>query len=394
MKLLPLWPEVLLGDVLCQRKENVFIDDLQGYKRCRVQLHARGVVLRDVVTGSEIKTKRQQVCRSGEFLVAEIDAKGGGFGIVPPELEGAIVSSHYFVFEIDQSQLDPGFLGYFVKTTRFQEQIVAEGSTNYAAIRPADVLSYCILLPPLEEQRRIVARIDELAAKIGEARELRQQTTAEVRDLMATELTRALDRTKTKWPIVAVEDISVSVADGDHQPPPKSESGVPFLFIGNVAKGRLNFSNCKWVSHEYFQRLQPTRVANFGDILYTAVGSYGTPCLVDTHQPFCFQRHIAVIKPDRHRITSEYLIWALRSRDVYAQASNAATGSAQPTVPLRAIRKLRVPLPSLDEQRLLVEKLNRFQLQVWQIQDLQGASTSGLADVVISLMDQAFKGEL
>src|SRR3989337_3074452 len=99
------FPVVPLGQVIRHRKEFVQINDLETYKRCRVQLHAKGIVLRDNVAGSEIKTKEQQVCRAGEFLVAEIDAKVGGFGVVPEELDGSIVSSHYFLFEINQEKL-------------------------------------------------------------------------------------------------------------------------------------------------------------------------------------------------------------------------------------------------------------------------------------------------
>ncbi len=166
------WPAVPLGHVLRHRGEFITIDDTQTYKRCRVQLHAQGIVLRDKLEGSAIKTKSQQVCRPGEFLVAEIDAKMGGFGIVPHDLDGAIVSSHYFLFEIDEAQLDRGFLDFFIRTHGFRGQVEAQGSTNYAAIRPAHVLGYHMPLPPLSEQRRIVARIEELADKIVEARRL------------------------------------------------------------------------------------------------------------------------------------------------------------------------------------------------------------------------------
>src|SRR3990170_4383502 len=95
------WPIVYLEKLLIHRKEFIEIGDLENYKRCRVQLHAQGIILRDIVPGAEIKTKKQQVCKADDFLVAEIDAKVGGFGIVPEELDGAIVSSHYFLFEID-----------------------------------------------------------------------------------------------------------------------------------------------------------------------------------------------------------------------------------------------------------------------------------------------------
>jgi type I restriction enzyme, S subunit len=104
------WPVAQLGAVIRQRNGFVLIDDFIEYKRCRVQLHAQGIVLRDTVSGAEIKTKNQQICQAGDFLVAEIDAKVGGFGIVPVDLAGAIVSSHYFLFEIDEEKLNRGFL--------------------------------------------------------------------------------------------------------------------------------------------------------------------------------------------------------------------------------------------------------------------------------------------
>src|SRR6266480_1742672 len=178
------WPTTRLGEVVRHRKEFITIDDLTNYKRPRVQLHVQGIVQRDEIPGALIKTKSQQVCRAGEFLVAEIDAKVGGFGIVPPSLDGAIVSSHYFLFRIDETKLDRRFLDFFIRTPAFREQVAAQGSTNYAAIRPAHVLGYEIPLPPLVEQRRVVARIEELAAQTHEARTLRHQAAEEAEALL------------------------------------------------------------------------------------------------------------------------------------------------------------------------------------------------------------------
>ena len=165
------WPDVSLGEVLRHRKEFIVINDNGRYKRCRVQLHAKGVTLRDVAIGLDIKTKRQQVCKAGEFLVAEIDAKMGGFGMVPESLEGAIVSSHYFLFESDESTLDRHFLDYFCRSEKFRGQVEAQGSTNYAAIRPVDVLGYSIPLPTITEQQAIVARLNQLADKVRQLNE-------------------------------------------------------------------------------------------------------------------------------------------------------------------------------------------------------------------------------
>lgn len=388
------WPKVRLEEILSHRKEFITIDDLTTYRRPRVQLHAQGVVLRDEVPGALIKTKTQQVCRAGELLVAEIDAKVGGFGIVPESLDGSIVSSHYFLFDLDEAKLDRGFLKYFISTPGFREQVAAQGSTNYAAIRPADVLSYEIPLPPLAEQRRIVARIEKLAAPIHEARTLRQQAGSEMASLESANVDVVLYRVGLTAPFVSLESVSESITDGDHLPPPKADTGVPFLFISHVVRGAVDFTNCKYVPVEYFEALAESRVPRRGDVLYTTVGSYGVPCLVDTDQPFCFQRHVALIRPKLDRVSPRYLLWALRSRTVFNQATSLATGSAQLTVPLRGIRMLSIPLPEMTQQRRIVAELDGLQVEVDMLRRLQAESAVKLDALLPAILDQTFKGEL
>ncbi len=186
------WPAVRLDEVLRQRKEFIVIDDLINYKRPRVQLHVQGIVLRDEVPGALIKTKKQQLCRAGEFLVAEIDAKVGGFGIVPEALEGSLVSSHYFLFVIDETKLNRRFFEFFIRTPVFQEQVAAQGTTNYAAIRPTHVLGYEIPLPPLEEQRRVVTVLE----KVEDAKRLHREVLSDLDALTFSILNQVLANTR------------------------------------------------------------------------------------------------------------------------------------------------------------------------------------------------------
>ncbi len=112
------WPTASFSDFITLRKQFITIQDNKSYERVTVQLYARGIIKRDVVLGSSIKTKKQQVIKAYDLLIAEIDAKVGGFGIVPPELDGAIVSSHYFTYEVNTNIIDLDYLAYYLQSGR------------------------------------------------------------------------------------------------------------------------------------------------------------------------------------------------------------------------------------------------------------------------------------
>lgn len=98
------------------------------------------------------------------------------------------------------------------------------------------------------------------------------------------------------WKWVRLNTICKSIVDGDHQAPPQTTKGIPFLVISNISKGNLDFSDTRYVSQEYFDSLSNERKAHKYDILFTVTGSYGIPVIVDCERAFCFQRHIALLK--------------------------------------------------------------------------------------------------
>jgi restriction endonuclease S subunit len=155
------------------------------------------------------------------------------------------------------------------------------------------------------------------------------------------------------WAWAELSQICTSITDGDHQPPPQTSTGIPFLVIGNIRNRRLDFSNCRYVSEEYYQSLKSIRRPQKGDVLYSLVGSYGIPALVRSDDAFCVQRHIGILRPSLE-VSASFLAYLLSSTDVYDQATSCATGTAQPTVPLAGLRRIRVPVPPRDEQEKIV----------------------------------------
>ena len=162
------------------------------------------------------------------------------------------------------------------------------------------------------------------------------------------------------WQWVRALDICALITDGDHQPPPKADAGVPFLVIGDVRTGEVLLQGAsRFVPESYFEGLDWGKKPCLGDVLYTTVGSFGIPVPVVQQQRFCFQRHIALFRPAVVELQS-YLGLALRTTLAFQQAEKGATGIAQKTVPLSALRDLLLPLPPLAEQSRIVIRVEEL----------------------------------
>ena len=261
-----------------------------------------------------------------------------------------------------------------------------------------------IPLPPFSEQQRIVERIEELFAKLDEAKERLQEVADSFAVRKAAILHKAFTGELTKqwrrengvsdesWEDVSLDSVCKSIYDGDHMPPPKSETGIPFLVISNVNTGFISFEKCRFVPEEYYDGLSETRTPEIGDILYTIVGSYGIPVMVDTDKKFCFQRHMALLKPKD--IYNRFLWCQLQTQSFFEQATSIATGTAQLTVPIKGLRKLIVKCPTLSEQHEIVRLIDDL---LARERAAQQATEQALASIDLmkkSILARAFRGEL
>ena len=260
-----------------------------------------------------------------------------------------------------------------------------------------------IPLPPtLAEQQRIVNRIESMFAKLDEAKEKAQNVVDGFETRKAAILHKAftnqlkMENGKLKdedWEEKKLGEVCESIFDGDHMPPPKAESGIPFLVISNVNTGFLSFDNTRYVPNDYYDSLSETRKPKTGDVLYTIVGSYGIPVLVDSDRAFCFQRHMALLKPSK-LISSRYLWYVLQSNEMYQKATSIATGTAQLTVPIKGLRELTIPVPPLNYQLSIVNFLDIVLEKESRAKEASQTVLDQIALLKKSILARAFRGEM
>ena len=193
------------------------------------------------------------------------------------------------------------------------------------------------------------------------------------------------------WEWVRLEDFVMAVTDGDHQPPPQTATGVPFLVISDVNTGCIDFSHARYVSEEYYNKLPAIRQAAKGDILFTVTGSYGITILVDTERFFCFQRHIGLIKTIRY---SEWISVVLKSNYVLKYCDKVATGTAQKTVSLGHLRDLLIPIPPFTEQQRIANEVDRWFAVIDELETNEGDLLTAINQAKSKILDLAIHGKL
>lgn len=156
------YPLVKLSKVLTRIKEPVVLANEQTYKRITVRLYGQGVHQRDELLGKDIGTKRQFIAHAGQLIVSRIDARNGAFGFVPTNLDGAIVTNDFWLFNIKEAL--PQYLMLILSSDRFQQhwQSQSSGTTNRQRVNEDDLLATQIPLPTIDVQQSLVNKYSNM----------------------------------------------------------------------------------------------------------------------------------------------------------------------------------------------------------------------------------------
>jgi type I restriction enzyme S subunit len=293
------------------------------------------------------------------------------------------------------SDVSSQFINLWLKSPLFFDQLDKGNGATVDTLTIQKLQSVRLCVPPLPEQHRIVALLDETFDGIATAKANAEKNLQNARALFESHLQSVFTEAWQAGELVTLAELATDITDGDHMPPPKAPSGVPFITIGNVAKDvrRIDFADTFMVPREYFDALKPNKKPRVGDVLYTVTGSFGIPILVNEQRDFCFQRHIGLIRP-KTDVSSEWLFYLLMSPQIAQQATAGATGTAQKTVSLKVLRGFKVPHIPLTMQKAATSTLSNLANETRRLESLYQRKLAALDELKQSLLHQAFNGNL
>ena len=338
----------------------------------------------------------------GDIIVSCAGTIGETY-ILPENIEQGIINQALMRITLVEEINKRFFLYYFDSNLKKNAQEESNGSA-IKNIPPFDVMkNWYFPLMSIEEQERIVERIESIFKQLDVIDELQNQYASNQEDLKSKLIEAAIQGKLTEqlpedgtadvlyhsileekqllikagklkkekslseivedeipfeipenWRWVRISDV-IDVRDGTHDSPKYHDEGIPLVTSKNISSGKLIFDDVKLISMDDAQKINERSYVDDGDILFAMIGSIGNPVIVHKDREFCI-KNVALFKnfAPMH-ISMDYFYWFLMHEQFVLRKN--AIGGLQPFVSLKVFRSHLMPLPPMSEQIRIAERL-------------------------------------
>lgn len=394
------WPLVPLRELLTPVSRQVPVQPDNDYELLGAHWYAKGLYMKEKKSGSRIKASTLYRVHEGDFVYNRLFAWKGSFAVVSPANHGCFVSNEFPCFDIQRERLIPGFLWYyFSREASWNDALgLSFGATPTSRnrLKEEHLLGLQIPLPPLQEQRRIVAKIDRLAGKIEEASGANRLARVESDALVGARARNAFASFSAQTPIEEIADVRGGIQKGPHRTP--GANPVRYVTVAHVQR------NCILTDRPRFFEVTPAELERWrlvtGDVLIIegngSAEQIGRTALFRGEIENCVhQNHVIRIRPEPERISPDFLNAFLNSppgQEAVQQQSRTTSGLR--TLSVGRIKAIRVPTPPITDQHKVVAFINRLASVADELKRVRQGAAVELDALLPSVLDRAFKGAL
>lgn len=375
------WPKVALSELLRRSDETTVIDPAAEYHEVTIKLWGKGVISRGKVSGSDVVSARR-VVRANQLILSKIDARNGAIGLVPPELDGAIVSNDFPSFEFrDPDQCDAAFMGWLVRSSPFVElcKAASEGTTNRVRIKEDRFLDQQIVLPPLAEQQALVTRLDALAEKTRQVEAHLDAVERDAQHLLALRFRDAI----ANAPLRPMAEIAPLVR---REQSIDLNGSYPELGIRSFGKGTFHKPPLSGgdVGTKRLYRIEP------GDLLFSNVFAWeGAIAIAQPEDAGRFGSHRFITCQAKAELTTaEFLRYYFLTDEGMLKIGEASPGGAgrNRTLGLEKLMAIEVPTPPLAVQ----QTFDRLQAEITALKAKHTAIRKANAALLPATLERVF----
>lgn len=387
------WPKVRLGDVLRREARPVEVVADQTYREIGIRSHGKGLFHKEPVSGLSLGDKRVFWLKPDDFVLNIVFAWEGAVAVIG-ESESGMIGSHRFpTFRADEARLDLRFLVAYFRTPpglNLLGRVSPGGAGRNRTLSQTAFLDQQIPLPPLAEQQRVVARIEEVAAQIHKARSLRAQAADEADALHLSVLHQHFIAGSSSWAsLPMVEAIEIN----DKQVDPTSPE---YAQLPHISGENMESTTC---------RLLPWRTAEADGvrsnnylfapetILYSKIRPYLRKAVFVDFRGLC-SADVYPIRVKTPKLDAQFVKWSLVAEPFTDYANRLSGRTRMPKLNRKQLFGFAFAHPPLAEQRRIVAELDALQAEVDALKRLQAETSAELDALLPSILDRAFAGKL
>jgi len=394
------WEVVRLGEVFKEvnkKERKIKIEENRIYRLVHTKLYAQGVELKEEKKGKQIKADYMFIVKQGDFIFSKINAKKGAFGIISSNLDGAVVTSEHPILITNERKAFNYFVFYYLSQPKVWDEFEKHsiGFAGKSRIKVPGFLSVKIPLPPLEEQRKIVRVLDKIQQAIELQDRIIEQAKRLKKSLMQKLFTEGLYGEEQKeteiglipksWEVVRLEEIGKIITGNTPSKRKKEywENGeIDFIKPPDLKNSYITtFSEKISLKAKDKARIVPEK-----SILVSCIGIIGR--VGYTLKPVAFNQQINAIIPFSDKIDSLFLFFALQTQVKQIESMKSAT--TVPIVNKAKFSHVKIPLPSLEEQKQIAHILSTIDRKI----EVEQKRKQVLKELFKTMLHKLMSGEI
>lgn len=365
-------------------------DTFQYVDLSAVDQSLKRIVAAREVPCAEAPSRAKQLVKANDVLVSTVRPNLNGVAQVEQELDGSTASTGFCVLRPRAKLLSSSYLFHWVKTDQFIADMVRKATgASYPAVSDRTILESTIAAPPIEEQNRIAAILDQAAA----LRAKRREALAQLESLTQSIL---LDLLKDEKHIksLPLANIVQDMHQGINTVTEKIEYqafGLPIIQSKHITQGYLDLSDARFVSDSTFEKYKGNYQPEAGDMLLCNIGTIGKSLLIENCPPdFLVAWNLFLIKFRRDLVEPCYCKCYLDYLFVSHHFDQFMTGGTVKFISKRTFSAIPIQLPSIESQREFAAKISSLET----VKNVHQESLVALDTLFASLQHRAFRGEL
>ena len=355
-----------------KEKNLAFIDDEQANDLSNVTLQANDVLLN--ITGASIA----RCC------------------IVPDKYLPARVNQHVSIIRPNPEIMDSSFLNLLLTSKYYKDQLLftgEQGSTRQA-ITKVQLQDFIIHYPPLTEQKRIVAILDEAFESIARAKESAEKNLKNAIEIFESYLQSVFENKGEGWEAYNLED-HIKLIDYRWRTPVKTESVVRLITAKNVKLGYLQLEPQEFIDENNYDSWMTRGIPNFGDVIFTTEAPLANVAQINTTEKLAFAQRIIVMQPQTDKIDQTFLKYMLVSKPIRTKILEKGTGATVQGIKSKLLKKIKIYVPkTITEQKRIVTKLDALSAETKKLEAIYTQKLADLEELKKSILQKAFNGEL